>query len=366
MSEVVDLLRELIRIDSVNPSMDRASPGEQKLALYVANYLRAFMHDVNVIEVAPNRPNVVARHELVGAECLLLETHLDTVPMDGCVAGETETAVLGRGSVDAKGCLAAMMVALRRVISSGSIRKTAVLAAVMDEEAHYQGVSHLIGLGLRADGAIIGEPTGLSPLIEHKGANRFRLHVPGKAAHTARPDLGINAIDRAIAVKVALEQWFHKLIWEPSTFGTAPTMTVSQICTTTPINVVPSECVLGIDARLPAELSPTDFFDQVETVIRGVAPETRMEVTLRDYALRTPKDAPIVHASREAVRSITGNDKLIGASFGSDASKLSVLAGIPSVVLGPGDIDRAHTQDERIEKCDIEGAVLVYEHLLTR
>lgn len=180
-TEVEGLLRDLVRIPSVNPRGGPGDGGETAVAEYVRDWLRRRGVRAELYEVLPGRHNVVAVVPGRSAETVLLESHLDTVETDGMTvdpyAGEIRDGRLyGRGACDAKGPLAAFMLAVAELAAGEPPPRTVVLAGVCDEEHAYRGVLHL--LDTLADrsvvGAIVGEPTGLVPAVAHKGSSATR------------------------------------------------------------------------------------------------------------------------------------------------------------------------------------------------
>ncbi|HEX7125158.1 MAG TPA: M20/M25/M40 family metallo-hydrolase, partial [Thermodesulfobacteriota bacterium] len=202
---VVERLRDLVAIESVNPFMDASGSGEAGVADYLATTFRRLGLEVERREVhpaaagRPARANLVAR--LAGREPgpgLLLEAHMDTVP---AVAGQVDPftpriadgRLAGRGACDCKGAMAAMVEALARVAQGRERpRREVWFVGAVDEEYTHTGIAALVDAGVAAAGAVVGEPTDLAVVVAHKGVLRFRLHVSGRAAHSSRPSEGVN------------------------------------------------------------------------------------------------------------------------------------------------------------------------------
>jgi acetylornithine deacetylase len=274
----------------------------------------------------------------------------------------------GRGSCDAKGQLAAMLWAMSRLrADSERLRANVVCIAAIDEEHGFEGSQAIVADGLRADGAIVGEPTCLQPVIAHKGVVRWGIQVLGRAAHSSRPQEGVNAITGMLEVLAALRaSWESTLVTEHPLLGRA-TATIVSIEGGLAPNVVPDRCRATIDRRtLPGE-DPDDVLracDGVLDQLRQAAPAwqvEREEPFLHDYALETDPHAPVVQATVEAIRRVTGRQTTPGAvAYATDASKLSRLGGIPCVVLGAGDIAHAHTADEFVPLDEVAQAAEIY------
>jgi acetylornithine deacetylase len=196
--DLVELLEELVRIDSVNPAM--GGPGEHEIVARLVEILGDLGLEVSTPEVVDGRRNLIAT--LPGtssAPTLLLEAHLDTVamPEDGLAVSRSEDRLIGRGSCDTKGSGAAMIVAMAELMGSGEERATVVFAGVADEEDRMLGSLALVDQLPPVDAAVIGEPTSLEPVRVHNGLARITIETHGRAAHTSRAHLGVNAISAA-------------------------------------------------------------------------------------------------------------------------------------------------------------------------
>jgi acetylornithine deacetylase len=273
----------------------------------------------------------------------------------------------GRGSCDMKGGLAAMMHALKEARGPTA---TVMLAAVVDEEHAYRGVAGLLDSGLRADGAIVGEPTELKTVIACKGALRWRIHSRGRAAHSSKPHLGINAIDKMAKLITAMQQTF------PVRFRTRqhplvglPTLNIGMIQGGVQANVVADSCTIVVDRRLlPGETREqvwTEFADLFAS-LQADDRDARFEMAaplLEDVPLETSPEERIVKVAAKVSGDVLGRSDVAGVAFGSDASKLGA-AGIASIILGPGNIDRAHTADERVEVDQVILAAEIYARII--
>jgi acetylornithine deacetylase/succinyl-diaminopimelate desuccinylase-like protein len=203
----VELLEELVRVDSVNPAM--GGPGEHEILARLVELLRDLGLEVSTPEVGDGRRNLIAT--LPGtssAPTLLLEAHLDTVamPEEGLAVSRTEDRLVARGSCDTKGSGAAMVAAMAELMGAGEERATVVFADVVDEEDRMLGSRALVDQLPPVDAAVIGEPTSLEPVRVHNGLARIIIETHGRAAHTSRAHLGVNAISAAARVVASLEE----------------------------------------------------------------------------------------------------------------------------------------------------------------
>jgi acetylornithine deacetylase ArgE len=374
-AELVKLLADLISIESVNPSLRGGQRGESALAEYVADYLARLGLAVEYQPVLTGRVNVLGRLPGNRRSSLILEAHMDTVtlePMTGALNPKIrEGRLYGRGACDTKGSLAAMLYALKLLKDhAAGDHASVLLAATVDEEVAFRGVLALVESKPRANAAVVGEPTSLVPVIAHKGVVRWRIRTHGRAAHTSRPHDGNNAIYQMVEVIRALrEEIESRLAEQAHPFAGAPSMCVSVIHGGLQINIVPPECVIEIDRRTV----PGETHEQVLTAVDQVLDEIRRrEPTfviereapmLADWPLYTEPDSAIAQAAVNACRSICGSAELGAAPYGTDASKLSVLGHIPSLVLGPGDIAQAHTDDEWVSIAEVVQAAEIYAQI---
>ena len=373
---VIQTLADLVRINSVN-SFYEGGPGEREIATYV----REFFEHRGVVaweqEVFPNRPNVIAR--LPGRDSsrrVILEAHMDTVSVKGMSIAPFEPRIeggriFGRGSCDTKGGLAAMMHAVASLHEEGFTPPCEVwMAAVVDEEFSYRGVVKLCE-DLTAHAALVAEPTGLRAIVASKGVLRWRIVVRGKAAHSSKPHLGVNAITHAARIVLAIEEDSARLMANAHPLLGTATVNVGIIEGGVQVNFVPDQCVIEIDRRLlPGESGPAvlahyqgllDSLKAQHPTFDAVMDPPR----IMDEALETDANsAPARHAS--SVLAEMGLDGTPGGvPFGSDASKLS-RSGIPSLIIGPGSIDQAHAADEFVEIAEVGRAFTFYREFIRR
>ena len=376
MNEVnaVDLLEELVRIDSANPSM--GGPGERQVGDRVAEVLRGIGCEVQTETAVEGtyRRNVVAT--LRGAPdrpVLLLEAHIDTVaqtPQPQPVR-RTDERIYGRGSCDTKGSAAAMIAAISRLAATPD-HPTVVFAGAVDEEVYMQGARALGQQLPRVDGAIVGEPTSLLPVRVHNGMIRFRIVTHGEAAHTSRSHLGVNAVAAAARVVLAIQDELLPRLPERAHPLAGPALiTASVIHGGVASNLVPDRCEIDVDRRLGPGEDPVAVMAEIDALLDGLRDAgddiTREEPGIELPAVETAADHPLVRLSEAVSEDVTGAPATaVGVPYGTDASYLSATAGIPCVVLGPGSIDQAHTENEWVPIAEVEGASRIYEELVMR
>ena len=364
MSPVLATLADLVRINSVNSSYD-GGPGEGEVARYVRRFFEERGIETWEQEVFPGRPNVMAR--LPGKNPnrrLVLEAHTDTVSVKGMTIPPFEPEIrdnkmYGRGSCDTKAGLATMMHAIASLKAEGITPPCEVLlAAVVDEEYSYRGVVKLCE-ELKADAAIVAEPTEMRAVIATKGVLRCRIVVHGKSAHSSKPHLGVNAITHMARVIAAIEEDNARMTALQHPLVGCGTCNIGVITGGVQVNFVPDRCAIEIDRRLLPGQRANDavaHYRQLLQNLDGITAEVEEPLLLVDEALDTPADSAVVQTATQVLRDMGLNAEPCGVPFGCDASKLS-RAGIPSIVFGPGSIDRAHTADEYVELDQVEQAL---------
>ena len=370
--ELVDLLRELVSVPSVNPAFPDGT-GEGELARAVAGYLRDLGAEVRLQEVLPGRPNVLA-HVGDNGPRLLLSAHLDTVQTTRMTvapfAGEVrEGRMFGRGACDTKASLAAMLVALLEAVRAGHLRCRVTFAALVDEEVGFAGSKALAASRPQVDGAVFGEPTDLQLVVAHKGVLRFYVQTTGRAAHSATPELGVNAIEGMLSVARLLCELPDPLPEHPL-LG-RPTCCLTEIQGGAGRNTVPDRCRVHVDRRtLPGEQGEAVWAALRDRVLASEAAKAFPGTVefeppyLVAPGLQTPDGAWVVQALEGAVYKVLGRAVRTGVPYGTDAGYVA-QTGIPCVVFGPGSAAEAHTAAESVALEQVELAARVFSELLT-
>ena len=362
------LLRDMLRAASVNPP-----GGERECAEVVYEKLKGLGLDVEYVEKAPGRTNVVATlRGVVGEPKLLYNGHIDVVPTgngwsrDPFGAEVVDGVMYGRGAADMKSGVASMVAGIEAIVKSGMrLRGDLILTAVADEETgSVNGTRHLIEKGLRADMAVVSEPTDLRVEIAQKGILWAEITTHGSGAHASRPHLGVNAIDGMREVLEVLKG--VKLEGRNELFDVPqPVMSVTTIKGGTKINVIPDMCTIEIDRRLLPGESPEKALKDITDAIDGARsrnPKLKTTVKIIEEwpPMETAPHEPVVKSLVDTVQLVTGiSPGLYGKAAGTDAAWLVRDAKIPTALFGPGDPKRSHTPDECVdlEKVTIAGRV---------
>jgi acetylornithine deacetylase len=282
-----------------------------------------------------------------------------------------EGRLWGRGATDAKGQAAALLHALAAVCASPTPPPYNIqLIFTIDEEVGFTGVRNLIERGFRVDAAVIGEPTELSVVVAHKGTRRWWIELGGRSAHSARPELGVNAIHQAARLVARIQEHYAgELARRSHPLLGSPTVNVSKIEGGTQVNLVPDSARILLDRRmLPGETS-AGVEEEVQTLIRSLADQypNFNARQIEPYMVDPPLETDPAHAIVRRACTLSGRfgrgEEPIGVPYGTDGSKLSEI-GIPTIVVGPGSIAQAHTADEFIELDELHAGARYYFDLM--
>ncbi|KZF24824.1 threonine dehydratase [Xylona heveae TC161] len=379
MDDGVGLTQALVRINSSNPTLSMADgAGEGQ----ISNYLEAwFAHrdiEYHRIEPVTGRPSVVGvLRGSGGGQSLMFNGHVDTVslssyerdPLSGSL-GEKDgkQVILGRGSLDMKGGLAAALAAVSATKAAGHVLKgDVILAAVSDEEDSSQGTRDLLDAGWRADVAIIPEPTSSTVFIAHKGFVWVELDILGVAAHGSRPDEGEDAILLAARFLQSLERYQQQLPVD-ETLGQA-SLHCGLIRGGEEPSSYPAKCTITVEFRTVSAQSEESILSDLDAMLRGISQEdprfryTAPRVTLSRPAQKLDPNDPFVKRMVACSSTVLGRHLPVqSGAFWCDAALLGE-AGIPAVVFGP-DGAGLHSKEEWVEVNSLNEMEEVYTELI--
>jgi acetylornithine deacetylase/succinyl-diaminopimelate desuccinylase-like protein len=400
----VELLRQLVQIPSVNPMGGRVEGphvGEARLTDFLQRQCETLGLPWNRQRVHPGRDNFLAL--LRGSppvqqdgEFLLWDVHQDTVPVDGMTidpfGGEVRDGrVYGRGACDVKGSMAAMLAAVSRLANADrgtSASPTVVIAFTVNEECGFTGVQSVCELWnsdrttapdivagtisveemfpRAPNAAIVAEPTGLDIVVAHQGVIRWRCRTIGRAAHTSRPDVGINAVYAMAQVVQAVERYHaelqqsgpkHRLCGRPSAC-------VSTFHGGVGVNTVPELAMIDIDRRLGPDENAEAAFDELVRFVAQHADVGGCRVEhdppfMQCGGLSDGQNRPLARQLANLVQRHGRQPELVGVPYATDAAAIAA-AGVPTVVVGPGSITQAHTADEFISIDELRLATEIF------
>ena len=370
---VIDLLKKLVSIDSVNPCLSPKHRGEGEIADFVAERLRLIGADVRKQKVVDDRNNVIGviRGNERGRK-LLIVAHLDTVGVDSMIIPPFQPVIAGnrlygRGSADNKGGMAAAIEALRLLSLDCNFKGDVIFAGTVDEEYEAKGIENLVQ-EIEADAAIVIEPVGFNVMVAHKGFAWQEFKVMGRAAHGSDFVNGIDAIFETQKLLAELIKMNDELMKHPHPLLGPASLHASQIHGGEGWSTYPAECVLTVERRtLPGETKlkvEKEFLDITDRLLEeGIHVETKMHF-FRVATEISPNEI-IVQSLLKAASEAGINCSVSGMSAWPEAGVLN-LSGIPSVVFGPSGC-KGHESDEYVEldsitKCSevLEKAIRIF------
>jgi acetylornithine deacetylase len=353
MHPAVELLRELVRVPSPSGSEEAAAElAHERLA-------------AAGLETERVGNSVLARLARGAGPALLLNSHLDTVPVgegwtrDAYGAELADGAIWGRGANDAKASVAAMIDAVCTLARApGDARGTLWLALTCEEETSNAGMTAVLArlAGQRIDGAVTGEPTGLEVVRAQAGLAVLVAEWIGRgchAAHVTRVEHD-SALARAVAELAATSPYVA--LPEPHPLLGTSTVTPTVFRAGQAHNVVPDRAQATFDARLAA---PHDA-RSVRALLAARLPTAEVAIrSERLAAVETEAAHPLVRCALACA----GRARAIGSSTLSD---MALLRGIPAVKCGPGESVRSHTPDEHVLAREVEAGAAFYAALVPR
>lgn len=374
-SETVELLKHLVRINSVNPTLVEGAPGEAEIAEHVAEFLRGIGLETQVEEVEPGRPNAVGVLKgSGGGPTLMLNGHMDTVGIEYMEIDPLNPVVkdgrmYGRGTYDMKGGLAAILSATKAVVDSGAeLRGDVIVAAVCDEEYASIGTEKLVE-DVRADAAIVGEPTELQILVAHKGFAWIDVETRGVAAHGSLWEVGVDAIAKMGKVQVGLEclqdealiKKRHKLVGPPSVHA-------SIIQGGRELSTYPDHCKLQVERRL----IPGETMDEVDAEMSGLLAsigeedpkfDGGYEITFFRGPMEVSPDEEICHILRRCSLEVIGEEPRFVGGTGWLDTQIIWEHGTSVVAFGPSG-SGAHAAVEYVEIDSVIYNAMILERVI--
>ncbi|HUT65121.1 MAG TPA: M20 family metallopeptidase [Spirochaetota bacterium] len=370
--ELTETVGSLIRI----PSHLEVPDQEKEVSAFVAQALNSCGIAVEEQEVTEGRKNVIAKIGGNGAgKSLTLNGHIDTVPpgegmKQPYVPEIRDGRLYGRGSCDMKGAVGAMMYVLRLIKERGiSLEGDLFFTAVVGEETGGTGTRYLTEHGFRTDFAVVGEPTDLKIVTSHKGVCNIKVTVRGRSCHGSVPEQGSNAI---VAVSDIIQeikkQLLPKLKKRTQEHVGSATMNFGMVEGGTKINMVADRCTLQIDRRWIEGETLDMVKSEVEDIAKSVCDRddglsSEVQIVLPEGAYFGPLLVPGDHEFTKTVTAALKENGMqisfAGMQGWTDAATL-FHSGVPVVVLGPGSIRQAHTDDEYVEVGHLVDAVKCY------
>jgi acetylornithine deacetylase len=357
----LELLQELVSINSVNPMLEANAPGETQIAEFVRDWCDSCQLETQWIEPVKGRPSVIAiARGRGGGRSLMLNAHLDTVGVSGMTEPFTPRIengfLFGRGACDMKASLAVCLKILERARDlqlSGDV----ILTAVSDEEHGGIGTESVLDV-CTADAAILTEPTGLEVCVAHRGFAVFEIEITGRASHSSQPELGINAINGLGWVLLEIESLNRKLERREAhpLLGHGHAQ-ATMVAGGSALFTTPASARISLERRtLPGEtrdVIETEVHEMLER-IRNQHPEfeAAFSTLLHREPFSVEAQSPILQTVTRALQAHKLEPNVTGAPYWMD-SALIAAKGIPTVILGPTAHD-LHGANERVDLSEVE------------
>ena len=288
-----------------------------------------------------------------GEPTILLCGHMDTIAGQLPVRVENNK-IYGAGAVDAKGPLAAMIIAAATVAQEPMFQAKIVVASVVEEEATSRGVKHLISDGVSADYAIFGEPSGAENItIGYKGNLCLKLTCETYTGHSSTPWLYENAIEKTFELWHQIKNAYPPVEKQESPYHAVTTCLI-KLSGGKGTPKVPSKCEMHIDIRIPPQFTSAQVFKEAENVIKqyqAANPKVSVKVVIKDSnePFEVNKNSPLVRAMAYSIRKVQNKPATLLRKTGTgDMNILGRAMSMPIVTYGPGDSHLDHTKDEHI------------------
>ena len=357
--QAVRLLTNLLGIYS-------PSGKEEDIASFLAVEMKKLGFQVGVDSIG-NVIGVVGEGEPV----IFLCGHMDTVAGHLPLRVE-EGKIYARGAVDAKGPLAAMIMAAAQVAKEPAFKGKVLVASVVEEEATSRGVRHLITQGIKADYAIFGEPSGVENItIGYKGQIQLKVTCKTQTGHSSTPWLYENALEKAYEVWEHIKNSYPPLEKQESPFQ-ALTACLTKVSGGRANSVIPFESEMHLDIRIPPQFTSAQVFEETQKVIakyQADNPKVTVKATMEDSVepFEVNKSSPLVHAFSASVRKVLNKPATLLRKTGTgDMNILGKAMNLPIVTYGPGDSHLDHTTEEHIVIAEYLDSIQIYKETLLK
>ena len=373
---LIQMMAELIATPSVSSTDPALDMRNEAIIDLIADWAESAGFVVRKLPVpgARGKFNLIATLGQ-GSGGLVLAGHTDTVPFDEPLwrsdpfrLTEADGRYYGLGTSDMKSFLALALEAARGV-EPAKLQHPLILLATADEETSMSGAKALAARDLaHARHAVIGEPTGIRPVNQHKGIMMEAIVYRGHSGHSSDPSLGNSALEgmyRLIGELLTFRQALQRQYRDEAFRVPAPTLNLGHIHGGDNPNRICGECELQIDLRPLPGMSIEALRRKLREIAGRVASEQGLECDCRALfagidAMQTERSAAIVQAAEELTRHAAES-----VAFGTEGPYLNQL-GIDTVILGPGDIDQAHQPDEYLAMERITPTVELLRALIER
>ena len=372
----MEMLEQLIASPSISSTHQHLDSSNLTVIHLLADWLESsgFAVNIDVVSNQPQKANLIAR---IGEDNngLVLSGHTDTVPCDESLwnhdpfqLSQIENRYYGLGTADMKSFFA-MVVSALKDINLKQLKQSLVVLATADEESTMSGAKHLLehysGFGKYC---VIGEPTGLQPIRQHKGVFMESVTFEGSSGHSSNPALGNNALEgihEAINVLLQYRDSLGKNYVNQDFAVPIPTLNLGHIHGGDNPNRICGQCELQYDLRLLPDMEIESVRNNLRDMIAEVANARDLQCTFKSLfdgtpALATPSDSEIVKLAEQ----ISGKPSS-AVTFATEGPYFSEM-GMETIILGPGSINVAHQPNEFIEQAQIDQSILMYKRLIEK
>ena len=374
-NEISKLASELIRIRSDE------QVGEKEICFFLFDYLKALGFSVEIQDVLHNRPNIIARiNGDSNGESLMFNGHLDTVPIGNIENWESEpfkpviknNKLFGRGSTDMKGAIASIIIAMKKFIEANEkFDGEIIFVGVMGEETEGLGSEKIIEQGIRANMAIVGEPSDGNIYRAHKGTLWFNLKTYGISEHSSQIKTTSNNAIQNMAFFIDEIGKMNSELEKINSFVGHPTINIGKITGGIKQNIIPDECVISVDRRLLPNEDHNVVINNITKRLKHL--EERDNRLKFDINIKMIREGTEISESEKIVSVVNNAIKLVlktnpdisGMQATTDMSILVNKGNIPTVIYGPGYIKQAHTDNEFIELSQLVDSSKVYATILS-
>lgn len=378
--EVIDLARALVQLPS-----HKDTPGREcEVATYIKDYCERAGLLVTTESVDGERFNVyVTLKGKTSERAILFNGHMDTVPpykmtIDPFEAIVKDGYLWGRGCNDMKGALASMIIAMLAIQRSGKrLEGDVILTAVVGEEENSDGTETVVLSKLKAEAAIVGEPSNYEYAIGHRGLEWLEFRFKGKAAHGGVPKEGINAISQAAKFITCVEtELMPQLELRLNEYMGPSVLNFGKITGGTQPSTVADECTLQLDRRYIIGESVESVLAEFQDLIDKLKWEdptflcemVRMPSNLMNhfdhmYHFTSPNETIVKTVDKVLEAHLARKTEITRKRGWTDAATLSYYGQIPTVITGPGDIAASHTADEKISIQSMVDYVKIYAEI---
>lgn len=373
VNELVEILKDLIRIESHIENKIY----EKDIALYIYDFFKKLNINVRLQYVCRNRYNVIANIKGKSDKTIMFTGHMDTVPSYGLedifCPKVIDEKVYGRGACDMKGAIAAMLYSAKIIKEHNLIPNSNIIYAfVCDEEFQSLGTEKLIKSSIRADVAILGEPTNMNIGLGHKGLEWIDIEIIGKGGHGGTVEDGVNAIYISSKLINLIENnLIPKIKNRRDELLGSPTLNVGFIKGGEQPSTIPERCVIKLDRRYIFGESIQLIYDEINELLDEVRkyykfnavvkpnPMNKNEMEHTSYLI--DKNHPIIRHIKDLSKNILKfNPKEVCFSGWTDAALIGNYAKIPTVILGPGNLNFAHCKEEHVSILELLMASKLY------